>query len=392
MIRVVSRTSGWAYRHILKPIFFLQSPDAVHSHLVGFSRFWQKLPFADTVVAKLWAYNDQASLAQTIDGIMLPNPVGLSAGFDKNVELVPTIRSVGFGFMTGGSVTLQACSGNPRPWFYRLPKSKSLVVHAGLPNSGADQVQRTLQQLGPNAVRDFPLVVSIAKTNSPETCTDTEAIADYVGSMKQLQHEPTVGAFEINISCPNAYGGEPFTTPERLEALLSEIDLINLDKPVWMKMPISMPWPAFDALLQVIVRHPLVSAVTIGNLHKDRTSIQLAEPLPASVLGNLSGLPTQKLSNDLIAQTYQIYGEKLTIIGVGGIFSAEDAYRKICLGASLVELITGMIFEGPQLIGQINRGLVRLMERDGFTHISQAVGSAHRGASARGPAAETSQD
>ncbi len=379
MIRVVSHTSGWAYRHMLKPIFFLQSPDAVHSRLVRFSRFWQKLPLANTVVAKLWAYNDQASLAQTIDGIMLPNPVGLSAGFDKNVELVPTIRSVGFGFMTGGSVTLQACSGNPRPWFYRLPKSKSLVVHAGLPNSGADQVQRTLQQLGLSAVRDFPLVVSVAKTNSPEACTDAEAIADYIGSLQRLRHEKAISAFEINISCPNAYGGEPFTSPDRLEALLATIDALDLEKPVWIKMPVSLPWPAFDALLQVIVRHDGISVVTIGNLHKDRAAVQLADPLPDSVPGNLSGLPTQKLSDDLIAQTYQAYGDKLTIIGVGGIFSAEDAYRKICLGASLVELITGMIFEGPQLIGQINQGLVQLLKQDGFTHISQAVGSARTG-------------
>ncbi len=140
-------------------------------------------------------------------------------------------------------------------------------------------------------------------------------------------------------------------------------------------MPIDLAWPAFNELLNVIVRHN-VHGVTIGNLQKSRSEIP-SEDLPNEVKGNLSGLPTQAPSDELIRLTYASYGSRLMIVGVGGIFTAQDAYPKICLGASLVELITGMIYEGPQLVGQINRELVDLLKRDNFSTIGEAIGSAH---------------
>lgn len=362
------------YSRIVKPVLFKQQPDTVHTRLLRLAGAQQKVPIFGAFLENVWAYRNDTKLAQDICGIHFTNPVGLSAGFDKNIELVPTIKSVGFGFMTGGSVTCYPCAGNPRPWFYRLPKSKSLVVHVGLANEGAERVRRRLSSYTDRLFQDFPLVVSVAKTNSPQTCDDTEAIADYTGSLKTLQANPHIAAFEINISCPNTYGGEPFTTPDRLEKLLAAIDQLTLKQPVWVKMPINLSWEDTDALLGVITKHH-VAAVTIGNLNKNRAGTQLSDTLPDHVKGNLSGLPTQQLSDELIAKTYQKYGDQLVIIGVGGIFTAEDAYRKICLGASLVGLITSMIFDGPQLIGQINEELVDLLETDGFHNISQAVGS-----------------
>lgn len=378
MVRPVSVASGWLYRHIIKPVLFTQSPDDVHSGLLRLSRVRQRLAWTNGLVHTLWAHQDDAVLSQTIDGVVFRNPVGLSAGFDKNVELIPTMKAVGFGFMTGGSVTHKTCAGNPRPWFYRLPKSKSLVVHAGLPNDGASAVHAHIKSFPDNVYTDFPLIISVAKTNSPDTCTDTEAIEDYIGTLAELRSAQNISAFEINISCPNTYGGEPFTTPERLDALLARIDSLKLKQPVWVKMPVSLSWSAFAALLDVIVEHN-VSTITIANLIKDRSNVTLRDELPDSVLGNLSGAPTKEPSNELIARTYEHYGGQLTIIGVGGVSSAEDAYQKIRLGASMVELITGMIFEGPQLIGDINQGLVTLLQQDGFSHISEAIGVEHAG-------------
>lgn len=374
MIRFISSTTGTVYGRLVKPVLFKQSPDTVHARLLKLAGAQQKLPIFGAILSNVWAYRNEPKLAQDVCGIHFANPVGLSAGFDKNLELVPTIKSVGFGFMTGGSVTYYPCEGNPRPWFYRLPKSKSLVVHVGLANQGSRAIEQRLASYQQATFQDFPLVVSVAKTNSPQTCNDTEAIADYVGSLKTLRKNPRISAFEINISCPNTYGGEPFTTPERLDNLLAAIDALKLRQPVWIKMPINLPWKDTDALLKIICDHD-IAAITIGNLHKKRAEAQLSDPLPDSVKGNLSGMPTQKLSDDLIAKTYQKYGDRLVIIGVGGIFTAQDAYRKICLGASLVQLITGMIFDGPQRIGQINEELVELLEKDGFHNISQAIGS-----------------
>lgn len=368
-------TSRTAYRKIIKPSLFKSSPDDVHARLLRMSRIRQRYPFTDSLVSKALSYQNSANLGQTIQGIHFPNPVGLAAGFDKNIELAPTMKAVGYGFMTGGSVTFLACEGNPRPWFYRLPKQKSLVVNVGLANEGTQAVMDRLRTYKQSLFDRFPLVVSVAKTNSPDANDDPSAIADYVGSLSLLQNQPQVSVIEVNISCPNAFGGEPFTDPQRLEQLLANIDALNIAKPVWVKMPIDLAWPAFNELLNVIVRHN-VHGVTIGNLQKSRSEIP-SEDLPNEVKGNLSGLPTQAPSDELIRLTYASYGSRLMIVGVGGIFTAQDAYRKICLGASLVELITGMIYEGPQLVGQINRELVDLLKRDNFSTIGEAIGSAH---------------
>jgi len=288
--------------------------------------------------------------------------------------MVPIMRGVGFGFMTGGSVTAQPCSGNPRPWFYRLPHSQSLVVHAGLPNQGIERIVRRIAGYPRRLFIDFPLSVSVAKTNSKETVSDSEAIDDYCTSLRRLKEAGSCQLYEINISCPNTYGGQPFTTPERLDALLTMVDQLHLNKPLFIKMPISQPWDALKELLEVVVRHR-VQGVAIGNLLHARDRVKLNDELPDSVRGNLSGAPTREVSTELIRKTYLEYGNKLAIIGIGGIFTAEDAFEKIRAGASLVALITGMIFEGPQVVGDINAGLERLLAEHGFASVGEAVGT-----------------
>lgn len=320
------------------------------------------------------AHVDSAVLRQRVFGLQFENPIGLSAGFDKNAQLVPTMRAVGFGFATVGSISAKPASGNPRPWYYRLPASRSIVVNAGLPNQGGVAIEARIGQYKSGLFEDFPLIASVAKTNSPDTASDAAGVADYVEGVKLLSHNPHIAMFEINISCPNAYGGEPFTRPEPLDALLTRVDALNLLQPVTIKMPINLSWTAFDALLQIILKHH-VAAVTIGNLQKNRQSVALQDDLPETVPGNLSGKPTYDMSNALIAKTYEAYGKKLIIIGVGGVFNAEDAYEKIRLGATLVELITGVIFTGPQIIGQINHDLAKLVKRDGYVNIAEAIGT-----------------
>lgn len=375
MIRSLSTTTEKLYKYAAKPILFKIAPDTVHQHLVKAGVTIQRSKSLQKAIRKSWAYSNQKALSQTIHGITFKNPVGLSAGFDKNFKLPLLMNAVGFGFMEGGSLTLEACEGNPKPWFYRLPSSKSLVVHAGLANDGVEAIIKRLQEYGTKRLAGFPLNISVAKTNSPNTCTDSEAIADYIGSLRYIRRSAMGDMITLNISCPNTYGGEPFTTPERLDLLLASVDKLHLNQPVFVKMPSHLTWKEFDALLRVIARHH-IDGVTIGNLAKNRKTAKLTDPLPGHIKGGLSGKPTQKLTDDLIRKTYLHYRGRFVIIGVGGIFTAEDAYRKIKLGANLVELITGMIFEGPQRIGQINEGLVELLARDGFKHIDEAVGTA----------------
>ena len=283
------------------------------------------------------------------------------------------MKSIGFGWMTGGSVTLGEYKGNDGDWYYRLPKSKSIVVHAGLPSEGTDVVSARVRGYAKKLFTDFPLSVSVAKTNSKAAANDTDALRDYTTSLAVFDKLPQVRMLEINISCPNTFGGEPFTDAPRLEKLLVAVDELGLKKPVVIKMPINLPKNEFDALLAVIVKHN-IAGVAIGNLFKDRSKAVLSDVLPEQVKGNLSGAPTREATTELVRRTYQQYGQKLLIIGIGGVMSAEDAYEKIRAGASLVALITGLMFEGPQLVGDINAGLVKLLEQDGYATIADAVG------------------
>lgn len=370
-MRIVSSITAWGYAHVAKPIMFRHKPDAVHHGLVQTAKRVQKLP-GIRVLPGLWSYQHEM-LHTEIAGISFRNPVGLSAGFDKAVEMPPLMKRVGFGWMTAGSVTFGEYEGNEKPWFHRLPNSKSLVVNAGLPSEGTPIVAERVRAYPRHLFASFPLNVSVAKTNSPMSVGDAAGIKDYCESLAVFDELSQVAMLEINISCPNTFGGEPFTTAMRLEKLLSAVDELNLSRVVFIKMPINLPLDEFDALLKVIVHHR-ITGVTIGNLMKDRTKANLQDALPDSVKGNLSGGPNREITTELVRRTYARYGDKLIIVGVGGIMSAEDAYEKIRAGASLVALITGLIFEGPQLVGDINRGLVRLLRRDGFSSVVDAVG------------------
>jgi dihydroorotate dehydrogenase (fumarate) len=374
MRTTISNVSSKIYTKAFKPLAFKQKPDKVHDHLLNTGSRLQKVAPVRALLHGAWAYDDNAKLGQDVLGIHFRNPVGLSAGFDKNFQLPLLLKSIGFGFMEGGSLTYQECDGNPRPWFYRLPKTQSLVVFAGLANQGVNRIVDRIQQYPVQTFNNFPLNISVAKTNSKEAASEDDAISDYIGSLRHIKKSKVGNLITLNISCPNTYGGEPFTTPERLERLLKAVDEVKLTQPVFIKMPLHLPWPEFEELLAVANKHQ-VAGLTISNLAKDRGQAKLMDPLPETVKGNLSGRPTWELSNNLIRHTYKKYGKRFVIIGVGGIFSAEDAYTKIKLGATLVELITGMVFEGPQLIGQINKGLVTRLQRDGFKTISEAIGA-----------------
>lgn len=371
--RATWKTVRFGYINIIKPVLFKMKPDDVHNKMIKMASLVGRKPFLRGFTKLIFVSRRDKRLIQKYHDIEFKTPVGLSAGFDKNGEIVPTIAAVGFSFETVGSVTGKQCDGNLRPWFHRLPKSKTLIVNAGLGNHGSSNIIKRIRGYAKHTIDNFPIVLSVAKTNSPDVVDDQAGVDDYILSIKRAKNEPNIKLIELNISCPNAFGGEQFTTPARLKMLLSAVDKIKLEKPVLIKMPINLSWADTKALLDVIVKHN-VAGVTIGNLAKDRTKANLKEELPDSVKGNMSGLPTRDLSNNLIRKTYLEYGDKIMIIGVGGIFTAEDAYEKIRLGSSLVELISGMIFYGPQLIAEINDGLSRLLKRDGYTHISQAIG------------------
>lgn len=361
-----------AYVRIAKPILFMIQPDKTHSDMIKFSAFFSRFAITRGITRLVFMRKTDERLEQRLFGIRFCNPVGISAGLDKNAEMVPVSMRLGFGFSEVGSITALPCDGNPRPWFYRLPKSRSLVVNAGLGNQGSVINLRRLENF--KTITGYPVILSVAKTNCQGVVSVNAGINDYITTLKRAKGCKNVSMIELNISCPNAYGGEPFTTPLRLDKLLKAVDKVGLKQPISIKMPVDLPWNDFRALLDVVIKHPDIKAVTIANLFKDRAGANLQDNLPDAVKGNLSGRPTFDASNELIRKTFREYGDKLKIIGVGGIFTVEDAYVKIKSGASLVELVTGIIYNGPQIAAEINYDLSKLLKRDGYNNVAEAVG------------------
>lgn len=357
------------YQDFAKPFFFHRDPEDVHDRMCAIGRLLgSSRLLGQPLLRALFAY-EHPSLRSTVCRIRFPNPVGLSAGFDKNARLIPAMSAVGFGFEEVGSITGEPCAGNPKPRLWRLPKSKGLVVYYGLKNDGCRAIASRLRR------QSFPIPIgtSIAKTNSPATVSLEAGIADYEKAFKEFAD---IGDyFTINISCPNAFGGEPFSDPERLDALLMALDYVPTHKPIFLKLAADLTAEDLDKLVAIADRHR-VHGFILTNLTKDRTNPRIYQhELEHVGKGGISGKPLVESSNALISHLYQTAGKRYVIIGVGGIFTAEDAYEKIKRGASLVQLITGMVYEGPQLIGEINRDLVRLLKQDGFEHIQQAVGT-----------------
>lgn len=363
------------YKNLVKPLLFLMSPDFVHTMIVRLGKLAQVVAPVRWLLGLFWRKHDDR-LQQSLLGIDFANPVGLSAGFDKNIELTPLMESVGFGFETGGSVTLSERKGNERPWFFRLPKTESIVVHAGLANKGIVNIAPGIKK-NSRKVKQTPLFISVAVVAKNPKETNQDAIIDARSTVDYILQRGLAQAIEINISCPNAGDCQPFSGPELLDELLVALDTLERNVPFFVKMPVCSTAREFDALLGVIVRHN-IQGVTISNLVKDRKLVKLKDELPEDIKGGLSGAPVRAISTALITRAYSKYGDRLTIIGVGGIFSAEHAYEKIRAGASLVAMITGVIFEGPQVVGRINRELLSLMAADGFGSISEAVGADHR--------------
>lgn len=353
------------YARLFKPVVFQIDPEKIHDSMIAFGELLGKYAVARWVTAVLFDYQ-HPMLAQRIRGIDFRNPVGLSGGFDKNGRLTEILPEVGFGFMEIGSITGEKCEGNPKPRMWRLKKSRSLLVHYGLNNMGARAIARRLK----GKTFRIPVGINIAKTNNRETITKEAGAADYLRAYREMRH---VGDYvTINISCPNAYGGCPFTDKDYLEYLLTRLATVPKTKPIFIKLSPDLTHREIDDII-VLARRFNLDGFVCSNLTKPRENPRILDT-DFPDYGGMSGKIVDDLSDRLIEYVFRQTGKEFVIIGVGGIFSAEDAYRKIRKGASLVQLITGMVFEGPQLIGAINQGLADSLERDGYRNIAEVVG------------------
>lgn len=317
-------------------------------------------------------------LRQTLWGLDFSNPLGLAAGFDKNGVLVRFWETVGFGFVEVGSVSAQPAKGNPRPRAFRLKEDRALINRMGLNNDGAARIAQRLSGILPD-VR-YPVGINLAKTHSPSIMGEA-ALEDFRTSFRHMA--PLANYIVLNISCPNTTEGKTFEDSEALEALLqvifAERETLGLEVPVLVKLsPPASERIVFDSTVDVIVtlsERYGVAGFIATNTASDRKQLT-ASPETLERIGNggLSGAPIERRATHLVRYLYQKIEGRIPIIGVGGVSSAEGAYAKIRAGASLVQLYTGLVYEGPMVIRQIKEGLVTLLEQDGFARVSEAVG------------------
>jgi len=358
------------YERFLKPILFLQRPETVHDRALRIGRIIGEIPPGRWLLAAVYRRR-HPKLRQYLAGIVFESPIGLAAGFDKDAHLMKVLPSLGFGFAEVGSVTARPYGGNPSPRAVRLPKDNALIINYGLKNEGARAIRPRLQG------RRFaiPIGVSIAKTNL-RFKSDKEKLDDWMEGIRLLKGSGDY--LTINLSCPNTYDTENYCDPRLLAKLLRRIkrDRVRFTKPVFLKLTADLTEKQADEIIRLCTPIPWVTGFILTNLVKDRRKLSLASPREAyePYKGGLSGKIVQPHALKLVRRFRRRAGDRFILVGCGGIFTPEDAYQYILAGANLVQLVTGMIFRGPGTIKEVNKGLVRLLEKDGYRNISEAVG------------------
>lgn len=343
------------YQFVLKPILFRFDPERIHNLFVSLGETLGRHSITRRLVSMVYGYRGRDA-SVTINGITFRTPVILAAGFDYNGRLVRILKSVGFGGVEVGSVTARPSAGNPTPRLTRLVRSKSLLVNKGLRNDGVNRIVQRLLETPHDP--DFVVGVSIARTNDEQSASVEAGIDDYRASLERLVTAGVGDFYTVNISCPNVHGGESFAKPALLRRLLASLCEVEHRKPMYAKMPIDLPDEEFDKLVAIIAEFGL-QGVVIGNLQKDYDTLEFRDEAPVEYRGGISGRPCFQQSNRLIRRTREKFGDQLTIIGCGGVLSPADALEKFRAGADLVQLVTGMIFEGPHLMKGIAHACAR---------------------------------
>ncbi len=345
----------YSYRHILKPVLFMFDAELVHN---GFTFVGEHLENLGGLTSSLFRYNNPL-LRRRYLGIDFDNPVGLAAGFDYDGHMARVMKHVGFGFNTVGTVTAIAYEGNAKPRLARLPVSKSLLVNKGFKSGGAQEVRKRLD--GKN-LAGHTIGISVGSSNLPQINTLKKAIDDYLFTFKLFASRKYVKYFELNISCPNIALKGAFSSPANFSKLCSAIKKLKLKQPIFVKMASEITLSESDALVTIALKYG-ISGFIFSNLVKNRANKYLDKSEVAKIshlAGNFSGKPTFENSLSHIRHTRKKFGKQVVIVGTGGVFSGEDAKAKFAAGADLIQLITGMIYEGPQVIGEINRVLSKI--------------------------------
>jgi dihydroorotate dehydrogenase len=335
---------------LIRPLLFQIPPERAHT--LGVKALAKGVLPAQPDVGDIRLHVDLAGLA-------LPNPVGLAAGFDKNAQTLPYIFRQGFGFAEVGTITPKAQAGNPKPRVFRVPEHEAVINRLGFNNEGLDAAIRNLQK--PQH--------GIVGANIGKNKTSEDAVADYVTGLRGVYAH--CDYVTVNISSPNTAGLRDLqqgdALAELLDALLETRASLQGHKPLFVKIAPDME----DVQLEAVVG--LAQDKALDGLIISNTTIARPAGIPDEQ-GGLSGKPLFEASTQMLRKAYALSGGALPLIGVGGIASAEDAYAKIKAGATAVQLYSALVYQGFDLITDIKRGLIEMLERDGVANVKEVVG------------------
>lgn len=343
---------------LLKPALFAFPAETAHRAIHRLLQGVQHTPVED-LLRDRYVVDDERLRTETF-GVEFGNPVGVAAGFDKNAELPSVLTALGFSHVEVGGVTAERQPGNPRPRLFRLPEDGALVNRMGFNNEGADRVGERLDR---DPLPDVPVGINIGKSKSTSLA---EAPDDYLYTYERVADAGDY--FVVNVSSPNTPGLRELQNREALEGILGALSDAGAS-PLLVKLSPDLPRDAVAEALDVVAERDL-DGVIATNTTTERPE-RLESPSRAE-RGGLSGKPIEGTATGLVR--FVAERTDVPVVGVGGVSDARGAYEKIRAGASLVQLYTGLVYEGPGVARDINRGLLELLDRDGFGSIEEAVG------------------
>ena len=356
--------SDMSLYHTLWPALALLDPETAHRSAIGALKLGAARLFAPPAP-------EHPCLRTTVWSRMFPNPVGLAAGFDKNAEVVGPVASLGFGFVEVGSVTPLPQSGNPRPRMFRLSEDRAVINRLGFNSDGLAVVQARLYQLRRHGA---PSIIGVNIGKNKES---TDAVQDYVTCVEALA--PLADFLVINVSSPNTPGLRALQSVESLVTLTRAVrqarERKGANAPLLFKIAPDLAVADVSDICRVALAEHM-DGMVVSNTTISRPDV--LQSAHKAEVGGLSGAPLFDLSTQMLREVYALTQGKLPLIGVGGISTADQAYAKIRAGASLVQLYSALVYEGPGLVSKITSGLATLLLRDGFSNVTEAVGADHR--------------
>ena len=344
---------------VAKPLLFTLPPETAHRTVHRLLETAQSTPVEDALRRRYVVDDDR--LHTSVFGLDFDSPVGVAAGFDKNAEVPAVLTALGFGHVEVGGVTAERQPGNPQPRLFRLPEDEALVNRMGFNNHGADAVGERLDA-GP--LPDAPVGINIGKSKS--TPLD-EAADDYRYTYERVARAGDY--FVVNVSSPNTPGLRDLQHRDSLEAILGGLKDAGA-APLLVKLSPDLPDPAVEDALAVVDDLDLDGVITTNTTTERPASLRNHN---RAERGGLSGKPIESRATEAVR--FVAARTDVPVVGVGGVSTAEGAYRKIRAGASLVQLYTALVFRGPSVAREINEGLLDLLEEDGFDSVDEAVGA-----------------